>query len=176
MKRLTLIRHAKSSWKDPECADFDRPLAKRGKKDAQIMGRVLAARGERPSLIISSPARRAASTMKRIARVMGIPLDTIIWDRRLYHADAAGLLAVICETGISYEHVMVCGHNPGLTDFCRLVADLHIDNLPTCAVVSIESPIDRWQDLRGTPGLLCSYECPKKIVLPERSANLNRNR
>lgn len=163
MKRLTLIRHAKSSWKDPECADFDRRLAKRGKNDALVMGRLLAERGEKPSLIISSPARRARATMERIVREMGIPENTIVWDGRLYHAEASRLFAVIRETENFLQHVMVCGHNPGLTDFCSVVANFVIDNLPTCAVVSIDFTLADWRDLREASGVVRSFDYPKKI-------------
>ena len=73
MKRLLLVRHGKSSWKDPELSDFDRPPNRRGKEDAPAMGRRLAERGWLPALIITSPAKRAVSTMKRIAEEFGFP-------------------------------------------------------------------------------------------------------
>ena len=147
MKRLTLIRHAKSSWKDPVCTDFDRPLAKRGKNDALIMGKRLAERGERPSLIVSSPAKRAMATMKRIVGEMGIAERKIVRDGRLYHGGSSDLLAFIREIEDTCDDAMVCGHNPALTDFCNLISGGCIDNLPTCGVVSIEFGVDSWKEI-----------------------------
>lgn len=75
MKRLTLVRHAKSSWKDPSLDDFDRPLNQRGERDAPVMGRRLKARGARPSLILTSPAKRAKRTARLIAEAIGYPVE-----------------------------------------------------------------------------------------------------
>ncbi len=101
--------------------------------------------------------------MKRIAREIGIPENAIVWDGRLYHAEPSALLAVIRETGCFHEHVMVCGHNPGLTDFCNLVGDSYIDNLPTCGVISIDCSLEKWQDLGAASGSVRFFEYPKKI-------------
>lgn len=162
MKRLTLIRHAKSSWKDPECADFDRPLAKRGKNDALIMGRRLAERGENPSLILSSPAKRALSTMRRIVSAMG-PDKSIVPEVRLYHADYRDLLGLIGEIEDVHGDVVLCGHNPELTDFCNFVADRQIENLPTCGVVSLDFSVESWKDIGRATGKIRYTDCLKNI-------------
>jgi phosphohistidine phosphatase len=164
MKRLTLIRHGKSSWKDPDLADFDRPLNSRGKDDAPEMGRRLAARGERPDLIITSPAKRAVSTMRRIVEKIGFPESGILKDVRLYEAGPRDLLRVIREIDDIHGDVVLCGHNPGLTDFCTLVSDLVIDNIPTCGIVSIEFPVDSWSDVAAGGGMVRYFDCPKKAV------------
>lgn len=161
MKRLTLIRHAKSSWKDPECEDFDRPLARRGKNDAQVMGRWLAERGESPSLILSSPAKRALATMKRIVGAMGLPQQSIVPEVRLYHAGYRELLGLVCDIDDIHGAVFLCGHNPGITDFCNFVADSYIENLPTCGVVSLDLSIGSWKDIGGSAGRIRYFDTPK---------------
>jgi phosphohistidine phosphatase len=163
MKRLTLIRHAKSSWKDPVCTYFDRPLAKRGKNDALTMGKRFAERGDRPSLIVSSPAKRAMATMKRMVGEMGIPEKKIVRDGRLYHGGSSELLAFVREIEDIYNDAMVCGHNPALTDFCNLISGSCIDSLPTCGTVTIEFAVDSWQDITKNSGRIRSFDCPREL-------------
>lgn len=162
MKRLTLVRHGKSSWKDPELADFDRPLNKRGKEDAPEMGRRIAERREHPDLIITSPAKRAVSTVKRIAREIGFPESGVVKDDRLYAAEAQEILVVVREIDDLHGNVVLCGHNPGITDFCNLVSGLSIEAIPTCGVVSIEFPADSWRDVIAGAGIIRYFDCPKR--------------
>ncbi len=163
MKRLTLIRHAKSSWKDPDREDFDRPLAKRGKNDALIMGRRLVEWGERPSLIVSSPAKRALATMKRIVGAMGVTDKSIVRDERLYHPGCHELLDFVRGIEETHGDVILCGHNPGFTDFCNFVADSHIDNLPTCGVVSLDFAVDSWKEISESSGRIRYCDFPRNI-------------
>ena len=88
MKRLTLLRHAKSSWKDPLLDDFDRPLNQRGERDAPVMGRRLQARGARPSMILTSPAKRALRTARLIAQAINYPAEFLQREAELYLAVA----------------------------------------------------------------------------------------
>lgn len=92
MKQLLICRHAKSSWKNPELADIARPLNRRGKRNAPLMGERLAARGMMPELIMSSPAKRARKTAVRLCRGMKAPADLIQINDTLYDSDVPGLL------------------------------------------------------------------------------------
>ena len=83
MKTIILVRHAKSSWKDLRLDDFDRPLNKRGKKNAPFMGKILKARRTIPDLILSSPAKRAGKTARAIAKAIDYPKTKIIIDRNM---------------------------------------------------------------------------------------------
>ena len=103
MKTLTLVRHAKSSWKDTSLADRDRPLNKRGKRDAPEMGRRLTAAGVRPSLIVSSPAVRAWTTAKIIANEIGYPREFLQRDSALYLASVNGILDVIASQDTGFN-------------------------------------------------------------------------
>jgi phosphohistidine phosphatase len=161
MKRLTLLRHAKSSWKDPELADFDRPLNKRGKRDAPLMGERLAGRDQRPELIISSPARRARKTAKLIARELEIPDDRLILAMEIYEAEPETLLKVVRGLDDRWEHVLLIGHNPGLTELGNLLADCGMDNIPTCGVLCLDFDAENWKSLGAKSGTLIFYDTPK---------------
>src|SRR5690606_16808146 len=123
MKTLYVIRHAKSSWENPLLADIDRPLNDRGKRDAPRMGKRLQERAVVPNLMLSSPAKRALSTCKRIAEILGYGVDKIKTERKLYHADEDDLLNIIKGLNDKCQVVMIFGHNPGLTDFVNLLSD-----------------------------------------------------
>jgi phosphohistidine phosphatase len=125
------------------------------------MGKRFAERGERPSLIVSSPAKRAMATMKRIVREMGMPERKIVRDGRLYHGGSSDLLAFVREIEDTCDDAMVCGHNPALTDFCNLISGGCIDNLPTCGVVLIEFAVDSWKEISRDSGRIRSFDCPR---------------
>jgi phosphohistidine phosphatase len=144
MKTLTLVRHAKSSWKDSSLSDRDRPLSKRGKRDAPEMGRRLAAAGIRPSLIVSSPAVRAWSTAKIIADEIGYPREFLQRDSALYLASVNGILDVIVSQDAGFNNLMLVGHNPGFTDFANYLVPGLTNNMPTAGVVSVELDTDDW--------------------------------
>jgi phosphohistidine phosphatase len=162
MKRLTLVRHAKSSWKDPELADFDRPLGKRGKLDAPLMGERLAGRGRRPELIISSPAKRARKTAKLIARELELRDDRLILVTEIYEAEPEILLKIVHGLDDRWEHVLLIGHNPGLTELGNLLADCGIENIPTCGALCLDFDTEDWKSLGPKSGTLVFYDYPKK--------------
>jgi phosphohistidine phosphatase len=147
MKILTLIRHAKSSWDDSALPDKDRPLNKRGLRDAPAMGKRLAKHGVRPDLILSSPATRALTTAEAIAEQIGYPSQAIVVNDRLYISSAGELLAVVRKLDNALERVMLFGHNPGLTDLADQLSSDKIDNIPTCGVVQLTFDIDAWTSI-----------------------------
>ncbi len=162
MKTLTLFRHAKSSWDDPGLADHDRPLAKRGLRDAPVMGQRLKAAGIRPSLILSSTAVRAWETAKIVAQEISYPIEFLQREPRLYHAGTSRLIDVIAAQDTGFNSLMLVGHNPGLTDFANeLVPDL-TDNVPTSGFVAFRIDIDHW-DLRARGKVdLIVFDFPKR--------------
>ena len=170
MKRVTLVRHAKSSWAAPASPDHDRELAERGHRDLRVMGRRLVARKARPSLIISSSAVRAAATAKAIATALGYPVEFLQLDERLYLATPEELLAVIEEQDDTISDIMMFGHNPGLTDLVNaLVPDLRLNNLPTSGAVAIDFAAKHWRDIAANDMSLAYYDYPKnpEILLIE---------
>ena len=165
MKRLTLVRHAKSDWSLPGQPDWDRALNKRGQRDAPEMARRLRARKLKPDLILSSPAVRAIATATIMARELKVAASIIRQDERLYLAGPAEMLPVIRELGGAARHLMVFGHNPGITDFAnRLSAGDHIDNMPTCAVFTATFDLDHWGALDWESGQDAEFDYPKNLA------------
>lgn len=162
MKRLTLVRHAKSDWSLAGQADWDRPLNKRGQRDAPEMARRLRSRRYKPDLILSSPAVRALTTATVMARELKVPATALRQDERLYLASLADVMAVIQEHGGTAKHVMVFGHNPGLNECAnRLSAGEQIDNLPTCGVFTALYDLDDWSRLDWGSGQEGEFDYPK---------------
>lgn len=161
-KTLTLLRHAKSSWKDQKLADFDRPLSSRGLRDAPEMGRRLQAAGVRPSLIVSSPARRAWNTAQEVARVIAYPPEFLQRDSDLYLASAGTLTEVIQRQDAGFNHLLICAHNPGLTDLVAMLAPGLTDNLVTAGFVTVGAEARDWQEFFTAELSLVAYNHPNK--------------
>ena len=148
MKRLTLVRHAKSDWGDPTLEDFERPLNARGERDAPEMARRCAAAGLKPTLIVTSPAVRALATAKAFAKALGYPARKIRHADEAYLATPGALLEVVRKLGGRSSHVMLFGHNPGISQFAALLADDDsLGELPTAAVVSLAVDVKSWSAL-----------------------------
>lgn len=162
MKELTLIRHAKSSWEHPGLADHERPLNKRGERDAPIMGARIREAAIRPSLIVSSPAVRAWDTAKIIAREISYPLEFLQRERDLYHAGLRTLLDVAGRQDVGFNSLMMVGHNPGLTQFANFLVPGLTGNVPTCGVVTVSLNIDDWDIESASHIELIAYDYPKK--------------
>ena len=162
MKRLIVIRHAKSSWDDPTQSDFDRPLNKRGERDAPRMGRQLKEKEFAIDLFVSSPAKRALSTCEKMASILDYPTEKIKTERSLYHADEDGILKVAKTLSDKHDLVLLFGHNPGLTDFVNRLLDEHILNIPTCGIVSCLIDVDSWKDVSWGKGKMEFFDFPKK--------------
>lgn len=161
MKRLCLVRHAKSSWGDPELRDFDRPLNKRGVRDAPLMADRVAQFCPSAS-IISSPAQRAKTTAEYVATSLGISVSDIQFDKSLYHADPEDVLEVLREQNNAVETIVVVGHNPGLTELVNGLADPSIYNVPTSGVVLLEFNTDQWESINDTNCQMLEFDYPKK--------------
>lgn len=166
MKKLYLIRHAKSSWDNIDLDDFDRPLNKRGEKDAPRMGKRLKKKRVTPDFMITSPAARALETCKKIAGSLGFPETKIITDKRLYHANSSQLLSVIKDIpdrkADSEEVVLLFGHNPGLTEFANELLNQSIATIPTCGMVMGTLFSKTWKEVALGCGQMDYFDYPKK--------------
>jgi phosphohistidine phosphatase len=165
MKKLYLVRHAKSSWASPEMDDFDRPLNDRGEKDAPHMAKVLRQRKVFPDRMISSPAVRALTTCKEFAKILDFDKHNIITVDKLYHASPDTWLNVLKSQkehkGDGEDVVLVFGHNPGITEFANDLLNIAIDNIPTCGIVSATLNVDQWKDISYGCGKMDSFDYPK---------------
>lgn len=164
MKTLTLVRHAKSSWNDTTLSDRKRPLNKRGRRDAPVMGRRIVDHGIRPSLIISSPAKRAWTTAKSIAAELSYPREFLQREDSLYLASLDDFLDVLVAQDTQFNSIMVVGHNPGMTDFANFLSPGLTNNLPTAGVVSVEIDQDHWNLYERPKTRLLVHDYPKKAA------------
>jgi phosphohistidine phosphatase len=164
MKNLTLVRHAKSSWEHPGLDDRDRPLNKRGERDAPLMGQRIAAAGIRPSLIIASPATRAWTTAKIIANEIGYPREFLQREIKLYHASLDTMLDVLVAQDTEFNSIMLVGHNPGLTTFANYLSPGITNNLPTAGVLSVDFEQDDWNLYSAPKTELVCYDTPKSAL------------
>src|SRR3990172_739632 len=144
MKRLYIIRHAKSSWDNSNLQDFERPLNARGERDAPFMGQKLAERGIKPDLILSSPANRAFKTAKIVAETVGYKKKNIVSDQNIYLSDLKTILKIIQNIDDTKNDVMIFGHNPCFTHLANYLSDANVDNIPTCGVFCVEFDIKSW--------------------------------
>ena len=164
MKPLLVLRHAKSSWSDSALDDHERPLNRRGQRDAPRMGKLVREHGLTPDVIISSDAVRARLTAEAVAEASGFAGE-IRFEAAVYAASPADVLAVLLTVPeTTAGTVMIVGHNPGLEE---LVAQLTGEqpDLPTAALAQIALPIDRWRDLKAsTRGRLLGLWRPKDIA------------
>lgn len=161
MKRLLMVRHAKSDWGDLSLKDFDRPLNKRGKENAPDMGNRLRNRHYYVDQIVSSSSKRTKQTSKRIADAIGYERDNIIWVDELYHANKDRIRETIYTLDKNIESVMIVCHNTGITDFVNSLAGYVTDNLPTCGMVAFEVDCKKWKHFDEAEKKLVFYDYPR---------------
>jgi len=162
MKELCLVRHAKSSWKYPKLDDFERPLKKRGRKNAPFMGKIVHQLGFSPDLIISSPASRAAMTARYLAFEINYPLEKIRYLASVYESDKIDLIHILEGLDDRLSKVMLIGHNPSLTGLANSIGNYPISNIPTSGVFCVVLDITSWSWIKKKPGRLKYFEFPKK--------------
>lgn len=162
MKTLLLMRHAKSSWKDTELPDHERPLTKRGKRNAARIGRLLREADQVPHLILTSPARRAVDTADSVADQSRYKGEVKVCDE-LYLAAPDAIIQVLQSLDGPYERVLVVGHNPGLEELLEKLTG-KAEALPTAAVAQVALPVQAWLELTlETGGQLVSLWRPKDL-------------
>jgi phosphohistidine phosphatase len=167
VKRLYLLRHAKSAWDEPALRDRDRPLAPRGRKASKRMGRWAKKHRIRPQLVVCSTAVRAEQTLKGVLPGLGEP--TIWFEVTLYAAEAETLLARVETLPDEVDEAMLVGHNPGLMDLLLLLAapgELRkraAVNVPSGALAELEVDIGRWADVSPGKAMLTRFVVPREL-------------
>jgi len=147
MKQLLLVRHAKSSWKY-DVNDAERPLKKRGFKDATLVSNALKKSSFTPDIIFSSPANRALSTCKVFITNLGYNDEILNIKDELYDFGGQNVINFITKIDDSYEKVMIFGHNHAFTSICNIFGDQYIDNLPTSGLVIINFDVTSWKTIK----------------------------
>ncbi len=161
MKTLYIVRHAKSSWDHEGLTDFERPLNKRGRSDAPLMGTVLKERGAQPAVIRTSAANRAMTTARLLSEALDFALERIEVDAGMYGAGPNEILTIIRQLPDEAREVMLVGHNPTMLMVAHRLGGFLGDNLPTCGIICIDFDAERWDETIGEQGVIRYYEYPK---------------
>lgn len=160
MKKLVLIRHAKSSWDQPFLSDHKRPLADRGLRDAPRMAQRLKKRGIQADGITSSDAERAKITAYITAEQLKFPREKILLTHDLYHASVSEILHVVQQTDDSIGTLFIFGHNPGFNDFVWEMG-FKIDNLPTAGQFGFQFETNSWKNISSKNVKNWFFDYPK---------------
>jgi phosphohistidine phosphatase len=168
-RELLILRHAKSAWDTNASTDFERPLAKRGRRDAPRVGRFLLDQGLIPDYVVSSPAERAKQTVIGVCEQLGIGPRQINWDSRIYGGYAGSLLNVLNDCPGDSKRVLIAGHNPGLENLLQNLCNHDIPMpddyklMPTAAVAHLEILSD-WKNLEGGQARLLSLTRSRSLM------------
>lgn len=171
MRTLLLLRHAKSSWDDPCLDDHERPLNRRGTRDAPRIGAWIAEHRLRPDLVLCSDAVRARATLSLVLAELEAPAPKVVFEPRLYLAEPAAIIEVVKRAEPSASHCMVVGHNPGLHALAlglsaagarKDLAALAM-KMPTASLAVIELDIEAWSALRPGGGRLAAFVTPRDL-------------
>ena len=161
MKELILIRHAKSSWSNPLLEDFERPLNKRGAKNAPFMAKILKQKELNPDLIISSPSKRTKDTLDFFIKEFDYKRE-IIFEESIYEAPYINILKVIKNIDDKHKTIFLFGHNPGLNDLADFLLGRFEENIPTCGVLKIDFDTNYWKNISKDNSKLIFFNFPKK--------------
>ncbi len=161
MKTLYILRHAKSSWDEPEKSDFDRSLKMRGINDVKLLAKKVKGDTDGIDLIISSPANRAIHTAILFAQAVGFPMDKLLIKENLYETTELEVQKLVKSLPDNLNKVMIVGHNPTSTHFTNLFLKETIFNIPTSGLVGLTFSVDKWVDIER--GNLCAsfFDFPK---------------
>ena len=162
MKNLYFIRHAKSSWSDSSLRDIDRPLNKRGLRDAPFMAKLLKGKNATPDVLVSSPARRARDTAAFFAAEC--EAKEIHQDARIYEASWYDIRAVVRDFDGDWDTVFLFGHNPTFTAVANHFYDDYLPNLPTCGIVHVALDIEDWAAFDAGKGRVKGIYYPKEYL------------
>ena len=161
MKKLIIIRHSKSSWKDLSLGDFHRPLNRRGKRDGPIMANFLSSKINKICFLHSSSSVRTFETSKFF--IDRIKFDKIKYDDSLYHSSSFSILNLIRNYSDNFSSVAIIAHNPGLTNLINELTNIDLDNLPTTGIAEIDFNCLKWNDISLKNSNLIEIKFPKQL-------------
>ncbi|HEX8922144.1 MAG TPA: histidine phosphatase family protein [Pyrinomonadaceae bacterium] len=162
MKKLLLLRHAKSSWEDASLPDFERPLNERGLRAAPLVGKFLRQQKIRPDLVICSPAKRTRETIALVLKAAGIETE-VRYDERIYEASVSRLREVISEIEDDKREVMLVGHNPGFENLLERLTGQQ-ERMPTAALARIILDSENWKEAAAKSGYLELFVKAKELA------------
>jgi phosphohistidine phosphatase len=163
MKTLFILRHAKSSWAEPDISDFDRPLNDHGRSAAPFMGELVRQRHLLPDVILTSPAKRARETASFVKNAGQLESE-IVFDHHIYEASPQTLLSIAAGINDRYRSAMIVGHNPGVEGFIRCLTG-KLEPMATASLAVIDLDIASWGDLTTNIGTL------RLVIRPREEMN-----
>lgn len=164
-KRLTLIRHAKSSWNNANLSDFDRPLNQRGQNDAPKMGQIIQRELPKIDYVLCSTSQRTRETLLLLNKALNLDQSKIGLQDALYHPSTKVIKNFIFRLPKNLDHVALISHNPATTELAnQLQNEHHFDNVPTCGVVHIQFDIVSWEEILSAKGQLIHVVFPKEVL------------
>lgn len=165
MKTIYLVRHAKSSWKNSEIEDFDRPLNTRGKRDISLMSDRFAKRDQCPERFISSPAKRAKKTAIALAKAFGLSKEAVILEPSLYQfSEISPHLELIWRQSDEVNEICIVAHNHSLNELANYLSGGAVSHLVTLSIVKLNFAVLRWTDIQESTGNLIYHDYPKKYI------------
>ncbi len=177
MKTIYLLRHAKSSWKDATLDDFDRPLNKRGRRSAKLVGQYLAANAIEPAQILCSSSHRTRETLESLQKSIGTSIPTRL-EKGIYLAEAPDLLSRLRGLSEGLSSVMVIGHNPGMERLALMLAGdggsggiRMADKFSTGALAILSADVDTWEQVAPGMARLDAFVCPRDLETEKNSAS-----
>lgn len=170
MRRLILLRHAKSNWSELGKRDHERVLAARGREAAPRIGAYMASHALQPDLVVCSTAARTRETYDLVGTAFA-SAPPVVYDERLYEAGPDRILAVVRDADDGAHALLVVGHNPGLKDFAEMMiatGDERMrrklaEKLPTGGLIVIDFPVDGWRALNAHSGRLDRFVVPRGL-------------
>ena len=160
-KKLIIVRHSKSSWKDLSLDDFNRPLNKRGKEDGPIISNYLSKKTNFIDFLHSSSSVRTFETSKFFTE--RIKFGNVKYDDSLYHSSSGSILNLIKNYSNEYSSVMLIAHNPGLTHLINQITNISLDNLPTTGLAEIHFSCNKWNEISSKNSNLIDLKFPKQL-------------
>lgn len=161
MKRLYLVRHAKSDKSNPILKDIDRPLNERGYKDAYFMSTLMQKEKHIPDILLASPAVRAYSTALIFLKKFGFERGQLILNDKLYEEEKETYIDEIKSMPDNYNSLMLFAHNPTLTEVAAMLSDKPVSDFPTCGIICIDFEVTAWKEISDKRGRQLFFEFPK---------------
>ena len=161
MKKIIIVRHSKSSWKDTSLTDFNRPLNNRGNKDGPKISEYLSGRINKIDLLHCSSSVRTFETSKFFSST--IEFKKIKYDDKLYHCSANLIISLASKYSDQYDSAMIIAHNPGLTNLINIITNITLDNLPTTGLAEIDFDCDSWKNISSENSNLVHVKFPKQL-------------
>lgn len=164
MKFLTIIRHAKSDWKDPDLDDIARPLNERGRGAVLLVGNYLYQQKMKPDLIITSPATRAHDTATGIAELVKYDVKKLQTEPVVYFGTSSAIIDMLHGIDNQYEDIFLFGHEPILSSLIFQLTKNQLEKFSTCAVFRISFDIKDWNEIGTKKGKCEFFVNPKQLL------------